>query len=125
MSHCQFDPELKFECLSEIVGIVREGDLTHSDYLKVSQHIACFAGSAIELYLQKNEPDYVPDNVIMFSQGDESIMNDEAFCDFVEQIQERCESNILAYGDTPAGIPWSTILDILLPMLFEWLANRE
>lgn len=105
---CGFQPEFKIECVTEIIKLLRSGDIDRDKTLEIAKHAACFIGCGAEL-MQGKEPPIGP-----FGQ--------EEAADKLEALIP--QNDVLAQGPSQA-VPWLSIIQILLPILLDLLKEEK
>lgn len=107
MAHCSFEPAIKWECVREIIQLLRTEE-TRERYLEVAKHAACFLGCGAE---------FLSGTVVPFA-GEELDTAELS----IEQIRDKLEAICPAGG--AAAIDWNTILNVVMPILLELLKRR-
>ena len=112
MSCCEFTPEFKLECITEIIKLLRSGEMTRAKTLLVFKHAACFIGCGAELLIGDSDGPVDPLGPIGASSG----------ADQLEALLPK-DSN-LAQGPVTA-VPWLAIIQILIPILLDLLKEKR
>ena len=114
MNCCDFEPEVKFECVTEIIKLLRSGDMSRDTTLEIAQHAACFIGSGAAL-LQGNDED--------------SLGPVYVFRGTVNGAADELEALLAPYnpyeGGRMNGVPWLAVIRILLPILLDLLKDEK
>lgn len=105
---CKFPPEFKIECITEIIKLLRSGDMDRDKTLEVAKHAACFIGCGAALMQGGDRP------IGPFGQAEAA--------DKLEALVP--QNDTLAQGPATA-VPWLAIIQILLPILLDLLKEEK
>jgi hypothetical protein len=105
---CDFQPEFKIECITEIIRLLRSGDMDRDKTLEVAKHAACFIGCGAALMQGNNEP-AGPFGALEAADKLEALVP---------------QNDTLAKGPAQA-VPWLSIIQILLPILLDLLKEEK
>ena len=128
MSHCQFEPALKFACIREALNLVRD-DPTPMDYARAAQHLFCFGGCFIEMI----KPD---DGPLPIGVADLPVRRAELGCSAWPESGLVAVLDVLTMEDDvspgapgPSGVDWATLWTIVGPIVLEllkrWLEKSQ
>lgn len=109
MSCCDFEPEVKFDCVRAIIKLLRSGDLNRDTTLEIVEHAACFLGSGAAL-LQGSDEEPVPVYV---------------FRGTVNSAADELEALLPEDEETYTAVPWLSVVQILLPILLNLLKDEK
>lgn len=108
MDCCDFQPEFKIECITEIIKLLRSGDMDRDKTLEVAKHAACFIGCGAALM-----------------QGGERPVGPFGALEAADKLEALVPQNdTLAQGPATA-VPWLAIIQILLPILLDLLKEEK
>ena len=105
---CDFQPEFKLECITEIIRLLRSGDMDRDKTLEVAKHAACFIGCGAAMLQGNNEP-AGPFGALDAADKPEALVP---------------QNDTLAQGPATA-VPWISIIQILLPILLDLLKEEK
>lgn len=109
MSCCKFEPEFKIECLTNIIQLLRSGDMDRDKTLEIAKHVACFIGSGATL----------------LQGGDSNPLGPIGASNAADQLEALIPQNdTLAKGPVTA-FPWMAVIQILLPLLLDLLKDEK
>ncbi len=105
---CDFQPEFKLECITEIIRLLRSGNMDRDKTLEVAKHAACFIGCGAAL-MQGNNGPAGPFGALEAADKLEALVP---------------QNDTLAKGPAQA-VPWLSIIQILLPILLDLLKEEK
>ena len=109
MSCCDFEPEFRIECVTEIIRLLRSGDIDRDKTLEIAKHAACFIGSG----------------ATMLQGGNDNPIGPIGAANAADQLESLLPQNdVLAQGPATA-VPWLAIIQILLPILLDLLKDQK
>ena len=106
---CKFQPEFKIECITEIIKLLRSGDMDRDKTLEVAKHAACFIGCGAALMQGGDRP------IGPFGQAEAA--------DKLEALVP--QNDTLAQEPVAQAVPWLAIIQILLPILLDLLKEEK
>lgn len=127
--HCVFEPEIKLTCITEIISLFRSGELSGVNAANILMHASCFIGSAASLYKesQMNDNDDNGGWIFGSSAKHPADFSAESTKQLVNRLEQGTATLNQAQAATPAaaGIPWSIIFKIVVPVLLELLKRLD
>ncbi len=110
MAHCNFEPKIQWDCVKEIVVMLRQGQIDRNKMLEIVEHAACFMGSGAALLRDEPNP----------------VVGMAAKTEYTEQADQLAA---LVPGEEQEaalrGIPWLEVMKILLPIIIALLEEKE
>ena len=118
---CDFPAEIPWQCITEVVRLVRKGDVSKDEALEIVQHAAYFVGSTAELFKSKDpdpEPDPAPDiDISVGAQEPKLVLEDVSNMsdDDAAQILEDMANQ--AYKGPLTDELWKLVVQVAVPIL--------
>ncbi len=110
---CDFKPEIRFDCVTEIIKLLRSGNLDRDATMEIAMHVSCVVGCGAKM-MHSGEDDKP---VGPFGAAEAS-----AAADKLEALIP--QSDALAQGPEQA-FPWLSLVQILLPLLLDLLKENK